>query len=46
MKIIIYLAATANSMIGNQRNVPDWLSQEYGQGFMAISQRTQARYYG
>jgi dihydrofolate reductase len=42
MKIIIYLAASANGMISNNRNVPDWLSQEYGQGFMEISQRTQA----
>lgn len=42
MKIIVYLATSANGMISNNRNVPDWLSQEYGQGFMAISQRTQA----
>ena len=42
MKIIIYLAASANGMISNNRNAPDWLSPEYGQGFMAISQRTQA----
>lgn len=42
MKIIIYLAASANGMISNNRNVPDWLSPEYGQGFMDICQRTQA----
>lgn len=42
MKTIIYLAASANGLISNNRNVPDWLSQEYGQGFMTISQRTQA----
>jgi dihydrofolate reductase len=42
MKIIIYLAASANGLISNNRNVPDWLSPEYGEGFMAISQRTQA----
>ncbi|MBO9730238.1 MAG: dihydrofolate reductase [Chitinophaga sp.] len=42
MKIIVYLATSANGMISNNRNVPDWLSPEYGQGFMAISQRTQA----
>lgn len=42
MNIIIYLASSANGMISNQRNVPDWLSQEYGQGFMAICQRTKA----
>lgn len=42
MKIIIYLAASANGMISNNRNVPDWLSQEYGQTFMELCQRTQA----
>lgn len=42
MKIIIYLAASANGFISNERNVPDWLSPEFGEGFMAISQRTQA----
>ncbi|ETZ22581.1 dihydrofolate reductase family protein [Pedobacter sp. V48] len=42
MKTIIYLAVSANGLISNNRNVPDWLSQEYGQGFMVISQRTQA----
>ncbi|WP_285055605.1 dihydrofolate reductase family protein [Pedobacter ginsengisoli] len=42
MKTIIYLASSANGLISNSRNVPDWLSPEYGQGFMDISQRTQA----
>jgi dihydrofolate reductase len=42
MKTIIYLAASANGLISNYRNVPDWLSPEYGQGFITISQRTQA----
>jgi len=42
MKIIIYLATSANGMISNKRNVPDWLSEEYGQTFMTISQRSQA----
>ncbi|UPK72445.1 dihydrofolate reductase family protein [Chitinophaga filiformis] len=42
MEIIIYLAASANGLISNDRNVPDWLSPEYGQGFMAIAQQTQA----
>jgi dihydrofolate reductase len=42
MKITVYLAASANGLISNQRNVPDWLSQEYGQGFMQISQKTKA----
>jgi dihydrofolate reductase len=42
MNVIIYLASSANGMISNQRNVPDWLSPEYGQGFMSICQRTKA----
>ena len=42
MNIIIYLASSANGMISNQKNVPDWLSPEYGQGFMSICQRTKA----
>jgi dihydrofolate reductase len=42
MKVIVYLAASANGLISNKRNVPDWLSEEYGQGFMTISQRTKA----
>jgi len=42
MKIIIYLASSANGKISNNRNVPDWLSQEYGQGFMEICQKTGA----
>src|SRR5687768_7339947 len=42
MKTIIYLAASANGLISNNRNVPDWLSPQYEQGFMDISQRTQA----
>jgi dihydrofolate reductase len=42
MKITIYLAASVNGMISNSRNVPDWLSPEYVDGFMEISQRTRA----
>jgi dihydrofolate reductase len=42
MKVIIYLAASANGLISNNRNAPDWLSPEYGEGFMDISHRTQA----
>ena len=42
MKLSIYLAMSANGMISNKRNVPDWLSQEYGVGFMSICQRTKA----
>jgi dihydrofolate reductase len=42
MKVIVYLASSANGMISNQRNVPDWLSEEYGQGFMSLSQQAKA----
>jgi dihydrofolate reductase len=42
MKISLYLATSANGMISNKRNVPDWLSQEYGMGFMSICQRAKA----
>jgi dihydrofolate reductase len=42
MKTIVYLAASANGLISNNRNEPDWLSPEFEQDFMAISQRTQA----
>ena len=42
MKVSIYIALSANGLISNQRGVPDWLSQEYGQGFMAICQKTKA----
>jgi dihydrofolate reductase len=42
MKISIYLAASANGLISNNRNVPDWLSQEYGQGFYEICQQKNA----
>jgi dihydrofolate reductase len=42
MKIIIYLAVSANGMISNNRNVPDWLSPEFSQGFTDICQRTKA----
>lgn len=42
MRISIYIAVSANGMISNSRNVPDWLSPEYEQGFMEICQRTKA----
>jgi dihydrofolate reductase len=42
MKIIVYLAASANGLISNKRNVPDWLSNEYSDGFMAMSQQAKA----
>ena len=42
MKLSIYLAISANGFISNERGVPDWLSEEYGQGFYAICQKTKA----
>jgi dihydrofolate reductase len=42
MRVSIYIAISANGLISNQRDVPDWLSQEYGKGFMEICQRTKA----
>jgi dihydrofolate reductase len=42
MKISIYIAISANGFISNSRNVPDWLSPEYGKGFASICQRMKA----
>ena len=42
MKISIYIATSANGKISNERNVPDWLSPEYGQGFASICQKFKA----
>jgi len=42
MNIIVYLASSANGMVSKKTNVPDWLSQEYGRGLLAISERTKA----
>jgi dihydrofolate reductase len=36
MKTTIYIATSANGSISNSRNVPDWLSSEYGTGLMDI----------
>jgi dihydrofolate reductase len=36
MKISIYIAISANGFISNSRNVPDWLSNEYGEGLYAM----------
>jgi len=42
MKISIYMALSANGVIENPKGIPDWLSQEYMQGFMKICQQTKA----
>ena len=42
MKITVYLASSVNGMISNRKGVPDWLSQGYEQGFMALCEQTQA----
>jgi dihydrofolate reductase len=42
MNISVYLASSVNGMISPKANVPDWLSQEFEQGFQAICQRMKA----
>jgi len=42
MKITIYIAISANGLISNSRNVPDWLSPDYGQGLYSICQKYKA----
>src|SRR3989337_4211404 len=42
LRINIYIAISANGMISNSRNVPDWLSSEYEQGFASICQKSKA----
>jgi dihydrofolate reductase len=42
MKISVYMAVSTNGFISNRRNVPDWLSPEYGQGFVSVCQKFKA----
>ena len=42
MKISVYIAISANGMISNSRNVPDWLSPEYGQGLISVCREKKA----
>ncbi|HTF29398.1 MAG TPA: dihydrofolate reductase family protein [Flavitalea sp.] len=42
MKISLYMAISANGLISNARNAPDWLSNEYAEGMMGIVQKKQA----
>lgn len=42
MNLSIYVASSANGLISNSRNVPDWLSPEFEQDFMSISKKTKA----
>ncbi len=42
MKISIYIAISSNGFISNSRNVPDWLSPEYGQEFYSICKEYKA----
>lgn len=42
MKISIYIAVSANGLISNSRNVPDWLSPEYSEGFESICKKMNA----
>jgi dihydrofolate reductase len=42
MKTSVYIAVSANGLISNARNVPDWLSNEYGQGLYTMCQKYEA----
>jgi len=42
MKITIYIATSANGLISNSRNVPDWLSNEYGLGLYSFCEKYKA----
>jgi dihydrofolate reductase len=42
MRISIYIATSANGLISNSANVPDWLSPGYEQGFADICQKYKA----
>lgn len=42
MNIAVYIATSANGFISNSRNVPDWLSSEYGKGLFETCQRKKA----
>jgi len=42
MRISIYMAVSANGMISNSRNVPDWLSPEYGNNLVSVCQKKKA----
>jgi dihydrofolate reductase len=42
MKISVYIAVSANGFISNSRNIPDWLSNEYGAGFYSMCQKFKA----
>ncbi len=42
MKISVYIASSANGLISNSRNDPDWLSPGYSQGFGEICEEKKA----
>ena len=42
MKVTFYIASSVNGLISNSRNVPDWLSAQYGQGMVSICQKSKA----
>jgi len=42
MKVTVYVASSVNGLISNSRNVPDWLSPEYGRGFEEVCQEKRA----
>ena len=46
MNVSVHLVSWANGLISNQRNVPDWPSEEYGHGFYAICSAYVSRGHG
>jgi len=42
MKLSVYAASLTNGLISNARNVPDWLSPEFSQGWTDICQKAKA----
>jgi dihydrofolate reductase len=42
MKISVYIAVSANGLISNGRNEPDWLSSEYGEGLYTMCEEFEA----
>ncbi|WP_333862758.1 dihydrofolate reductase family protein [Sphingobacterium sp.] len=42
MKISVYIATSVNGLISNSRNVPDWLSPQYGEGMYGLCQKFKA----
>ncbi len=46
MTVTVYIATSTNGFISNTRNVPDWLSAEYGRGLVEASRKAKATIMG